>query len=406
MTAIDLDRYRRALIAPGAPWFSLAGLLARFPRGALSLGAILLVSGASGSYALGGAIAATFVVGLSLAGPVWARAMDRVGQRLPLLASAAALIVSTALLTGAVLWRWPVWTWFGLAAIAGVCCLDVGPAVRARWTALLAGDDRQSGFAIETIVDEILYVLAPPLVTVIAVAAAPASGLAVIVVIGAVGLAWLGVLTRSQPIPRGRERRARLVPPLGILPLVVAWIGVGAMFGAFDITAVAWAAELGGAWLTGVLMAAFALGNTVGAIVYGALTLRPSAQARWLALTALVAAAAVMLPLAARGLVLIGVVLLFGLVVGPLLVAGFALLESRVDRDRVTELLAYPSIGSGIGIPLGSMIAGAWIDAQGAASGFLIVTAAAAAALVLSAAGEGVVAVVARVRRPVVSQVS
>jgi MFS family permease len=394
VTRIDFSGYRDVLRATGAPWFTLAGWVARFPRGTLSLGIILLVQTATGSFALAGAVGAAFVVGMAFAGPVWSRIMDRRGQRPVLLISAGTLTVSVAALLGAVLAATPVATWFVLSVIAGAVSVDVGPAVRARWSALVPPAQRHSAFALESIADESVFVIAPPVLTFIAAASAPQAGIAVIVLVGAVGLVWLGLLSRSQP-PRipAAGRRVRLVPPVGILPVTIAWVGVGAMFGSFDVTSIAWAERAGAPWLAGVMMASLAIGNTAGALVYGALRPRASLRSRWLWSSAALAVACLALPLAADGALALLVAAVVGALVGPVLVTGFALVESRADRDRVTELLAYPSLGVGAGIPIGSTIAGLGVDAAGPTLGFAVMAVSCVAILVFGVVGESLLSV-------------
>lgn len=389
MASFDLRRYRAALTSPGAPWFSVAGLVGRFPRGTLSFGLILLIAAQTGSYALAGAVAAMFVVGMAFAGPLWSRRMDGRGQRQVLLLASVTMLVSVAGLLVAVLTGTPVPLWFALSLLAGATTADVGPAVRSRWSALLGPADRQGAFALESIIDETVFVLAPPLLTLIAAATAPSVGVATIAVVGAVGIAWLGLLRRSQPpllAPRAGKRA--VLPPLGILPVTLAWLGMGGMFGAFDVTTVAWAKADGAPWLAGVMMAALALGNTIGALLYGAVHSSASLRRRWLTLGAVLAAGAVALPLSAGGPVVLLVVALFGLLIGPVLVAGIAVVESRADRERVTELLAYPSLGVGAGLPIGSTIAGFGLDAAGPVLGFTVMAACAVSVVLIGGFGE------------------
>jgi len=389
VTRIDFSGYRDVLRATGAPWFTLAGWVARFPRGTLNLGIVLLVQTATGSFALAGGVGAAFVVGMALAGPLWSRLMDRRGQQPVLLLAAFTLSLASTVLVGAVLAEMPVATWFVLAVVAGAVSVDVGPAVRARWSALVSPERRHSAFALESIADESVFVIAPPVLTLIAAAAAPQVGIAAIVVVGAIGLLWLGLLRGSQP-PRAvlTGPRPRLLPPLGILPVTVAWIGVGGMFGSFDVTSIAWADRFGPPWLAGLMMASLALGNTAGALVYGALRHRASLRARWLGSSVLLAVAGLALPFVADSLVALAVAAAVGALIGPVLVAGFALVESRADRDRVTELLAYPSLGVGAGIPLGSTIAGVGLDAAGPVLGFTVMAVSCVAILVLGVIGE------------------
>ena len=389
MTRIDFSGYRDVLRTPGAPWFTIAGWVGRFPRGTLNLGIILLVQAATGSFALAGAVAATYIVGIAVAGPLWSRLMDRRGQRPILLIAAGTLVASSTALVGAVLGESPVGFWFVLSFLAGAVSTDVGPAVRARWSSLVPGDRRHSAFALESIADESVYVIAPPIVTLAAAIWAPQIGIAVVVVVGALGMIWLGLLHRSQPpLVRASERRVRLLPPAGILPVTVAWVGVGAMFGSFDVTSVAWAERAGSPWLAGIMMAALAVGNTVGALVYGAMRPRASLRVRWLVGSALLAVAALALPFAADTPLALLASAVVGLLIGPVLVAGYALVESRADRERVTELLAYPSLGLGAGIPLGSTFAGVGLDAAGPVLGFTVMAVSCVATLVLGATGE------------------
>nr|WP_026095546.1 MFS transporter [Microbacterium sp. B19] len=326
---------------------------------------------------------------MPFAGPLWSRLMNRRGQRPVLLLAALTLSLAIAVLVAAVLVGMPVATWFVLAVVAGAVSVDVGPAVRARWSALVSPERRHSAYAVESIADESVFVIAPPVLTLIAAAAAPQIGIAVIVMVGAVGLLWLGLLRGSQP-PRVALTgpRPRLLPPLGILPVTVAWIGVGGMFGSFDVTSIAWADRFGSPWLAGLMMASLALGNTVGALVYGALRHRASLRARWLGSSVLLAVAGLALPFVADSLVALVVAAVVGALIGPVLVAGFALVESRADRDRVTELLAYPSLGVGAGIPLGSTLAGIGLDAAGPVLGFTVMAVSCVAILVLGVIGE------------------
>src|SRR4051812_6105980 len=70
----------RLFAVPGSAAFSAAGWVGRLPAPMLGLGAVFLVEGATGSYGLAGAVSGTLALSYGLAGPQWARAMDRAGQ--------------------------------------------------------------------------------------------------------------------------------------------------------------------------------------------------------------------------------------------------------------------------------------------------------------------------------------
>src|SRR5689334_17085660 len=57
-----MSSYRRILSRPGTALFSASGLLARLPISMVGLGIVLLVSAATGSYAIAGSVSAAYVL--------------------------------------------------------------------------------------------------------------------------------------------------------------------------------------------------------------------------------------------------------------------------------------------------------------------------------------------------------
>ena len=137
----------------------------------LGLGAVLLVEGETGSYGLAGAVVRhARPVSFGVASPLWARAMDRRGQG----------VVLRVAMTGVPRHRRrvrrrrssparPRWSWFLLAGAdrrqRAEHRLDgAGPLGGTRWTPT----GRQTAFAFESVVDEVVFVVGPPLVTLLA----------------------------------------------------------------------------------------------------------------------------------------------------------------------------------------------------------------------------------------------
>ena len=73
-----------------------------------------------------------------------------------------------------------------------------------------------------------------------------------------------------------------------------------------------------------------------------------------------------------------------GATVAPTLINGNTLLERMVPRERLTEGLSWMGTGLGIGVAVGSGIAGPVIDARGYTGGFSTVVGFAAAAAVIA----------------------
>jgi MFS family permease len=87
--------------------------------------------------------------------------------------------------------------------------------------------------------------------------------------------------------------------------------------------------------------------------------------------------------LAHSELVLAGVGLLVGATVAPTLINGNTLIEGMVPRQRLTEGLSWMGTGLGIGVAVGSSVAGPLIDLRGYTAGFgAVVTFATTAALI------------------------
>lgn len=390
MVAVDFTRYSQVFATRGAPWFTVAGWLGRFPRSALSLSIIMLIAAKSGSYTLAGLVSAAFVTAMGVAGPLWSRAMDRRGQNVVLRLASLSTLTATVTLAILVVLHAPLWTWFVAAALLGLTMADLGAAVRVRWSALATGDTRSTAFAVESIADELVFVVAPPLVAVIAAVADPVWGIVTVVAIGLCGAVALLAHTASEPdvIERTGGHRHALLPPVSILPVAVASIGIGGMFGAFDVTAVAWGRESAEPWLTGLLMAAMALGNTIGSLVFGALYWQIGLRARYLGVVSVLAVLVWLLPLTAGSRWLIGASLLVGMVVGPAMVSAYALVSSRADPQRATELMSYLSLGTAAGVPFGGTVAGVALDHSGPGLSLLVLGGFAASIVLVASIGE------------------
>ncbi|MGY1606188.1 MULTISPECIES: MFS transporter [unclassified Geodermatophilus] len=388
-----LGPYARLFTAvPGAAWFSLAGWVARLPLPMLGLGAVLLVEGESGSYALAGAVSGTLALVASVAGPQWARAMDRRGQGAVLRLAMVAYLVTGLAFVGVVVTEAPTWTWFALAGLTGASLPNIGALVRARWAAALAdAERRQTAFAFESVVDEVVFVVGPPLVTVLATLIDPAAGFTTGVVLGTVGGLWLArqrdtePVVAAVPVDGGRRRRAALGP--AVLVVCAAYLGVGTVFGAMDVVVVAFAEESGQPALAGLALALYAGGSLVAGLAYGVARLPGSLAARFLG-------TAVAFGVAAQGLwavsslpLLIGAGFLAGLAVAPVLVSGASLVESRVPRSALTEALSWTNTGLTVGVTAGSALAGAAVDAWGAQAAFAVPALAAAAAGLIGLSG-------------------
>ncbi|MGY2064122.1 MFS transporter [Blastococcus sp. SYSU DS0619] len=390
-----LGPYRQLFTVPGASSFSLAAWLGRFPAPMLGLGAVLLVEGESDSYALAGAVSGTLALAFAVAGPQWARLMDLRGQGVVLRVALTATLLTGTAFVAAVVGGAPRWSWFLLAAATGLSSPNIGSLVRARWSAVLDPVGRQTAYAFEAVVDEVVFVLGPPLVTLLATLIAPPVGFLTGIALGVAGGWWLAAQRGTEPPlhpvdPFAPKRRRSVLTPT-LLVVVVTYMAVGTVFGAIDVVVVGFAEEEGAHALSGLVLAVFALGSLFAGLVYGLARLPGTLVSRF-------AATAVAFGLAAQLLwgvgslpVLIGCGFLAGLTIAPVLVSGTSLVESRVAPGVLTESLAWTITGLTLGVTAGSALAGAAVDAWGAEAAFAVPAGAAALAGLLALGGTALI---------------
>ena len=384
--------YGRLFTVPGSRAFALAGWIGRLPASTLGLGTVLLVEGETGSYALAGAVSGTLAAAFALASPLWGRVVDRRGQGGVLRVAMVALAVAGLAFLAAVVAEAPQWTWFALAAATGAASPNIGSLVRARWAhALPEPGQRQTAFAFESVVDEVVFVVGPPLVTVLASLVTPPAGFLAGLLAGVVGGWLLGGLRETQPPSEPgrtdgvRRRSGILVAP--VLVVAVSSLGVGITFGAVDVVVVGFAEEEGAPTSAGLVLALFAAGSLLAGLVYGVVRVPGTLAARFVACSVLFGIACQLLLLVGSLSWLLPFAFLAGLSIAPTLVSGASLVESRVPRGSLTEALTWTTAGLIGGVTLGAALAGAAVDAWGAEDAFAVPALAAALGGALALAG-------------------
>jgi MFS family permease len=386
-----LTSYRRILGLPGTLLFSATGMVARLPMSMASLGIVILVSTATGSYGLAGSVSAAYLIANGGFAIVQGRLLDRHGQSRVLPAAVIVFGAALALLMWSVQAGWPVGVSYVMAAVSGAALPAVGSCVRARWSYVLTSRDQvQTAFALEAVVDESVFMLGPIVVTVLATEWHPLAGLTAALVAGVAGTMFFASQRATEPPAHpGKELTGRRpgMPWATVVPLALVCAGLGTLFGAAEVTTVAFAEELGSKGYAGPLLALWALGSLISGLVSGAIHWRrgPDHRVRW----GSVAMMAAMLPLALIGSVAAMGLALFvaGFAIAPTLIATMSLTEKTVPHARLTEGMAIMHTGIVAGVAPGATVAGVVIDAYGASPAYLV---AAAAGLVSAVAAQAI----------------
>src|SRR3954466_2310578 len=144
--------------------------------------------------------------------------------------------------------------------------------IRVRWTHLLRGSHRlPTALAMESVVDEFVFIIGPVLATVLSPAGQPRSGVVTVFPLAAVGSLLFAAQGRTEPPPAPHENRngPSAMRTEGLRVLFVVGGAIGAVLGTLEIALVAFADQVGAKSLSGVLIAGLALGSMASGIGWG-----------------------------------------------------------------------------------------------------------------------------------------
>jgi MFS family permease len=378
--------YVALLRTPGAGRFCLTAMVGRAPMAMFGLGTVLLVAARTGSYGLAGLVSGAGSVGYAVTAPQVARLADRFGQRrvlrpLVVVFAANCLVFVTCAELGA-----PIWVLMITGCLAGSSMPSLGSMVRARWSALLDGSPAlHSAFALESVVDEMIFVVGPALVTVLATALPPA-GVLLCMVLSVTGTLLFAAQRQTEPAIRPRGERARRaaagrngtgragtggrLPAPGLATMAPLYLFLGAMFASIDLSTVDFAQRQGHKPLAGFILGTYALGSAIGGLWYGSRPWRMPAERRF-ALTLILTVAGVATFWAQPKLITLDAgMLIAGLTISPTLIAGYSLIERQALPSRRTEAMTWLSSAISIGVAIGSSVSGRIIDDLGPRWGY------------------------------------
>lgn len=359
----------------------LAGtIVGRLPCGMAPL-AILLSTRGLGT-AVAAALAALYLLSSAVGGPLIGRLVDRYGQTAPF--SAAAVLSGSALLAVA-----PASHQLPLVALAVAVAGGAKPPLEAGLRAVIGSGPvmpsprhRRTALSLEAACQELIYIVGPLLVAAISLAVSSSWALVATAVPGAAGTAlvvtarpsreWTAV--RRTPDWLGPLRSSRLTA------LYVAMTGVGIPMGALTPLAARSGADLGVPWLAGALPAALSLGALLGGLVYGARLWHGTAGQHLLVLAAGFAVAWLPVTLATTPATVLAAVAVPGLLMAPLLSAGFTTVAALAPRGTATEaqalLVAALDVGCAAGAAGAGLLPTTALLSAGAGAGALVLLAA------------------------------
>lgn len=366
---------------PSAPVLLIAGFAGRLPSAMVPLALLLMVQQQTGSYAVAGLAAATLGVASAVMAPVLGRVADRRGPRPVLLAQAAAYPLLLAALIAVVLGGAPTSALIAASAAAGAATPLVSGTVRALWSRV-DPRVRSTAYALDATATELVFVVGPSLVAVLAVAIAPAVAVGLagsLAVAGTIGIAASAATRAYVPSPGAGSGMFSTVLTPGMPRVLVSGSALMLGFGALEVAVPAFADHVGAPGLSGLLLALWALGSTIGGLWFGARVLSISLprQYRLLLLGVTIGLAPlawVSSPWALGALLFLG-----GSAIAPTLTVQNTLVGSLAPQHATTEAFTWLSTITVGASAVGAAVGGAIIDSPAGVSGSLALAAAGAA---------------------------
>jgi MFS family permease len=352
-----LGPYRPLFATADARRVVAASLAGRLGMGAFGLPALLAVEDATGSFATAGVATGAFSLGVAVASPIRGRLIDRHGARAalpPMVAIAGAALLLIAALPGA-----PGWVYVALNALAGFTFPSIVAATRLEWQRILGeGSPRLAqAYAFESGAQTAVFVVGPMLAGAGIALLGSRVTLAASAVLLIAGTLVFAAVARAPASGRSPLSASPIRRP-GVLTLVLSIGLADAGMGGIDVAVPALLSDQGREGLAGIVLAAFAFSAVVGALVYGRRTW-PMPMATQLVLIAVASCVATAACAAPATIPLLVFVLLLG---GAPTAAQYAAASVALDRAAGgragAEAFTWLSTANGVGIAMGSAIAG------------------------------------------------
>ena len=400
--------YAQLFRIPGTKAFCVSGAIARLPMSMMGLGIVLALNHMYDNWTIAGVMSAAYVLATAAVTPLYARLYDRFGQRK---VGPVVLVVQIITMLGfafAALMRVPIPLLFMLAVVMGLTQFSFGALVRTRWAYVLDRADKEellnTAYALESAIDEIVFIFGPILAAFLAASVHPVSQLFVPTVACAVGGTVFFALRDTQP-PVLREiavvaasvngadvrladgaftgdsadadrfdldrlkkddrsrRKRNVLTYTGVLPLLAVFIVFNMAFTAFDTSMTAVMKSLHLDSVLGVQLAMLAVGSCIGALIFGSHELKGSRWRHMIMFLALMAVGFTVIHLCQGNLIVMGLVeILTGLTISPVFASGNLAVKETVPEESLTEGLSWVSTAGTMGASFGSMVTGIVLD--------------------------------------------
>ena len=379
--------YLEIFKAPDAIGFSLTGFIARMPIAMISIGIMAMMTQIDYSYGDAGYVSGSYVLASALISPQLSRLADHHGQRIVVIGGTLISAIALGSLLIAALNHMPLQILLALGVMVGFMP-SFGAFVRARWSKYYSGTPRlRSAFAFESIVDEMIFMIGPVIALYFTTNFFPEAGLIAALTFLVVGSVIFLTQRRSEPVPMKRSKDSGkpviLMPQIFYLSLKL--LALGGVFGTAEITALAFAKDIGLETWASLPLVAYAFGSFIAGVFYGYTNIRAPLVKQLLVIITIAAATTLPLLIVYDLWTLSIVLFVAGAACSPTIIISMALIEMIVPANKLTEGMSWSVTGMSVGVSIGAAISGRLIDSFGAGSGFYVSIIAGFSALIIVA---------------------
>ena len=370
-----LNRYRQVFAGNSAWRFSTAGFIARLPVSMVGIGILMYVEAERGSYTIAGAVSGSISIASAIGGPLSSRLVDKLGQHRVLPIQILLIVLCSMALVVLIPSDVPAPYLFIFSIGSGLAYPSIGALVRSRWTALLvSGPVLLTAFSIESIIDELIFIVGPTIAATTSVKFHPAAPQIIAMCLLTGGGLWLASMRSTEP-PINKHQGKHGKPVILQNGLIYMWgvhIAIGMFFGAVETSIIAFTKLAGQPIYGGIVMAVWAFGSLLGGFVYGGLHFKSALHNQLIVVTLLLVPATVAMIFVDSILMLALLSIAAGIGISPLLIASAAITQRRSPVGRTTEAIASMYAGIGLGFAFAAAMSGWLIDNRGTSYSFAL----------------------------------
>lgn len=330
------------------------------------LAAVFLLREAGRAFDLVGLVLAAEVVGAALGMLLQGRLIDRYGARAVLLPVVLAHVGFLLAFLAAVQLDFSLTVIVGFTFAWGFTNPVLVPSLRALWGTLFKGDERETAYATQAVLTEVVFVLGPVVASAVSLGFSPSAAVVLAAVLSLMGVVVFSFTIVSRPASAQQlaERSSSgwfaALRPQGLRVLLIVAGLSGMVGGAIEILLPVFAENDGRTELAGLGFAVLAVGSICGGVAYGARRWTGSVALRFGLLTGALGLA--LLPLAAAPGFALACVVLFvaGAGIAPAEACLYGLIDDAADDATVVEanswITAIYTVGLGAGTAAGGIL--------------------------------------------------